>query len=212
MSTKILRLSFLIHTVENRASSGTFSFMFQLFLRFNSKKFMSEQEKAMLVIILFERPVLKWDRGISTRQSHPHANGGRREAYKKRKWIKSSCTPLDWRRLGHKLHRAKRLRGYCSRKMRSLFLSQSEEPPRDDSGCKRELNILLLVQGARLQKLGKVLRTESFNIWVPINNDVQFSSRVEGSCSQESLNCDRVRYCSLIRTHTHVPTLTFKSF
>jgi hypothetical protein len=59
--------------------------------------------------------------------------------------------------------------------MRGLCLSRSEKPPRDDSGRKRELNILLLIQGARLQKLEKVSRFESFNISVPLN-DVHFST------------------------------------
>jgi hypothetical protein len=59
--------------------------------------------------------------------------------------------------------------------MRGLCLSRSKEPPKDNSGRKRELNILLLIQGARLQKLEKVSRFESFNISVPLN-DVHFSS------------------------------------
>jgi hypothetical protein len=69
--------------------------------------------------------------------------------------------------------------------MRSLCLSRSEEPPRDDSGRKRELSIILLIQGARLQKLEKFreLKVESwkfqyfFNFQSPFNlNDVNSSS------------------------------------
>ena len=56
-------------------------------------------------------------------------------------------------------------------------MRRENESPRDDSGRKRELNILLLIQGARVQKLRKVSRFESFNILVPFKvNDAHFSS------------------------------------